>query len=370
MLYIILFSIFLNFKAVKYFKNQRLEIMFRITKSFLFTMLSLVIMASCSDDKDPVVTEEIAKAYQGDEIAVTIENQIVKNGKATIKTKSDTQVELTLENIVIGHSNFVMDADVVDTRATCTLSGEKTVDGMIVKVTGNIDDNNKLNLTVAHEMSSKIVNHKWNYNTIEDKLDCLDFDIKTADGNIIMIAADGKKTTVTCEYFSKETLKTWSEMILGMAVNPFELVFQPNGFIDLKFTLSEMTTGTEAQVVEMKSICSYYYSDETKILTFYPNIVLGEAAMTMAIPFTCDVVGNKLSATLGYDFLKPLLKLIPAGGENEATWDEMLAPVTEMLPPGLGFMAAPIKGLIKDVLRAMTREDLESVSITGKLQHN
>lgn len=323
-------------------------------------------LAGCSKDSSPA--KDVAKEYAEAELVATNGGVEINGGSLKIAAIDNTTAELELTNIINGHSKFTMNAQVIQTKAEYSFTGTKDTDGMKVSVSGTVI-NGKATVNADVEITSTEILNTWTYNTIgsddNKSLDAFDFDLKNKSGQVHMTSMDGKNIPVA-EF--NEVVKTWVQMILGMAFPNLQLSFAKDGYVGVKGTSNFSPEGQ--QNIDIPKLARYYYNPTTKVLIFdapLDALLKSEdsspVGVTIQVPFICKLENGTLIATIDPNFITPFFVLIPQGDDLKALLDQL----DTIVPPGLGAFLPTIKNLITDVIVAITDKDMTSLTISAKL---
>lgn len=315
--------------------------------------------SSCSDD-DPV---KINKTYTGEDLIATNGGEAVTSATMNISAV-DNNAEITLANIVNGQPEFKVNAIITNSQNESTFEGEGNIDGMNVSVKGTMADE-KATVNVNVEITSQEILKSWTYNVdiANSSMDAIIFDLQNKSNKV---SFSGKE--ISTDEFNESTI-TWIQLFAGMGLQKLALTFNKDGYVGVEANSPMAPEGQ--QNISIQKLARYHYNPTTKMLIF--DVPLGELlggeaeastiSAVMQVPFACKIENGVLSATIDSKLLTTLLPLIPTGKDLQS----LLGKLDSVLPPDLAGFLPIVKGLITDIVTAITDKDVTSLTIGAKL---
>ncbi len=346
---------------------------------FALVAISIVFISCSKDDPTPTPTPPTPETPARDIEKEYVEgNLVVKNGgiemldgEIVITAIDNTKASVLLKNIVNGHAEFVMTADVsltkaVDPSAEYLLSGSKNVSGMNVGLSGKIK-NGKANIDVNVEITATEIVKTWTYNKdSEDVSDTtcnfLILDIDTYSGRMYSTVY---QDSVSVDSILKEDVLPFIASTLPSFFPNLRFIFAEDGYLSIRYKNAFVPFEEE---IEYPCIARYYYNPTAKLLVFDDPSLAGPVVRNgpspiidiQQIPFNCNITDGVLTATVDKSLVETLIPIIPSG----VALQQMLSVLDLVLDPTV---VEGVKLTIGDLVDLIKSDNLKELKIGGKL---
>lgn len=346
----------------------------------LFVLAAIaVVFTSCSKESPtPTPTpnpetpaKDVAKDYLDDDLVVKNGGNEVLNGEIVITAISNTKANVLFKDIVNGHEEFEMTADVslskaVDPTAEYLLSGTKSVSGMDVNLSGKII-NGKANIDVDVEITASEIIKSWTYNN--DSVDVSDttcnfliLDIETYSG---MMYSTVYQDSVPVDSVLKNDVLPFVASTLPSLFPNLQFIFAEDGYLSIKY---KNATSSLDEEIEYPCIARYYYNPTAKLLVFDDPELAGPVVRAdpspiiniKQIPFDCTIEDGVLTATGNKDLVTMLIPFLPSGSALQQLLNVLDLVVDPTIVDG-------VKSTIVDLVDLIQSDNLKELKIGGKL---
>lgn len=327
---------------------------------------------ACSDDDDASPANDISKEYKSEELHVTSGGEEISGGAIKVEAIDNSNVKLTLTNVVNGHASFDMNAAVAQSGSEYTFKGNKDIDGMKVTVVGTVNGG-KAEVETSAEITSAEILKSWNFAPAGWLDATLIFNIETKDGLINVYDEEGKLSESDAKEYSDGIAMMGGSIFSVAFSNDFAFTFNKNGYVGIKGKSNFSPEGS--QDINIPKLARYYYNPTTKVLTFDAPLDGLLAGLTKAnansalsgtlyVPFICTFrEDGKLEAAIDPKFIAPFLPLIPKG---EAL-DGLLGMLDSVMPAEMADLLPWLKANIKTIAEALTSDNLKQFTLGCKL---
>lgn len=346
---------------------------------FALAAISMVFTSCSKDDPTPPPTppspvtpaRDIAKDYVDDDLVVKNGGNEVLDGEVVITAIDNTKANVLIKNVVNGHAEFMMTADVslskaVDPTAEYLVSGTKNVSGMNVALSGKII-NGKANIDVNVEITATEIVKAWTYNKDSEDIsdttcNFLILDIDTYSG---MMYSSVYHDSVPVDSILKYEVLPYVASTLPSLFPNLRFIFAEDGYLTIKYKNAFVPFEEE---IEYPCIARYYYNPTAKLLVFDdpslagPVVKAGPSPIIEIdqIPFDCNITDGVLTATVDKSLLETLIFIIPSGDALQ----QMLSVLDLVLDPAV---VEDVKLTIGDLVDLIKSDNLRELKIGGKL---
>lgn len=345
---------------------------------FALTTFSFVFTSCSKDDPTPPPTppspvtpaRDIAKDYVDNDLVVKNGGNEILDGEIVITAIDNTKANVMFKNIVNGHAEFEMTADVslskaVDPAAEYLVSGTKNVPGMNVSLSGKII-NGKANIDVNVEITTSEIIKAWTYNKdSEDESDTtcnfLILDIETYSG---MMYSTVYQDSIPVDSVLKHDVLPFVSSTLPSLFPNLQFIFAEDGYLTIKYR-SAVSIDEE---IEYPCIARYYYNPTAKLLVFDDPMLAGPVVRAepspiisiKQIPFDCNITDGVLTATANKELVTTLIPFLPSGSALQ----QLLKVLDLVVDPAI---VEDVKLTIVDLVDLIQSDNLKELKLGGKL---
>jgi hypothetical protein len=206
-------------------------------------------VACCGGDDDPVEVDDswknLSKTYQVDENEITLAGALTvtlsgEGRSVTVSATSAEAAKLTLTNIVPDGAAISIDGGLTKANDLYSITGETTINGCKIAVSGNFDADGKLTLAVTRTMTTPITGD-WKLLITEEEL----LPEEAPGVTIPYVPVYWKAVTGDAEIDAE--LKgdgIWLGIMIANSVTAVDVTFSPEGTFDVTWTKVGETTPT------------------------------------------------------------------------------------------------------------------------------
>lgn len=318
----------------------------------LFAVLFVIVSvcSSCSDDNKENVRPDAT--FENQSLKLSMNGTAMENRSVAVKFTSNTDAQITLNQVILGSNEATMPVKLVKTNAGSTITGEATMGETQVSVTGDLTNADVLTLNVATKNTSKAVG-KWYLqyqNGDWDVVPSLLVNLNTPKEKVILFGMEQ----------DPKLLPNFFNLILGGYVKALDWIeFKENGNVALQFDLDSNTPDVvfpDGNIVKEGDI--KFFTREGKIY-----LAVSEKLIGSLLPGSKAIDPSKLPVemTAGYIAIPMLFNnenMNPEGAleqgktlnifADKAMMQPMMPILTELVPEDM-VVVFPIKPIMQEM---------------------